>query len=132
MNDDKDWFRGTGEQQRANLRNAILAGDQRDDGLLYDQMFIGVAAYRIMQGIATTEGVAKVVAQMIADCEIAIRAQTMVILAQNDPASAEARTAHFEARVAARMVGLLNDYVARGAQAQDTINNTPSPNEQLS
>jgi hypothetical protein len=126
MSDDKDWFRGTGDQQRVQLREAILAGEKRDDAMLFDQMFVGVAAYRIMQGVGSGEHAAKVMAQMIADCEIAIRAQTMTILAQNDPASPEARTAHFEARVAARLVGLLNDYVSRGAQAQNTINNTPS------
>lgn len=124
MSVDRDeWFRGTGEQQRVQLRDAIAHGDKRDDSLLFDQMFVGVAAYRIMRGTGTAEGAAMVMAQMIADCEITIREKTMAILAEVDPASPAAREAHFQARVAARVVGLLNDYVTRGAEAQNIVNN---------
>jgi hypothetical protein len=66
---------------------------------------------------------------MIADCEITIRNASMILLAETDPGSEVARKAHFDARVAARMVGLLNEYVSRGHAAQDAINH---PTEHVS
>lgn len=127
MANDREWWKGTGEEQRIALREAISNAETKDDGRLFDLMFIGATAFRAMQGVGSNENIAKLVAQMIADCEIAIRSSSMVLLAETDPGSPEARKAHFDARVAARMVGLLNEYVSRGHAAQDAINN---PTEQ--
>lgn len=128
MTDDRDWYKGTGEEQRSSLRTAVQAAEKRDDSLLFDAMFVGVAAYRIMRGTRVApDSVCGLLAQMIADCEITIREHSMVMLAETDPASPAAREAHFKARVAASMVGMLNDYVTRGATAQDAINNPSQP-----
>lgn len=122
MSSEHEWWRGTGEDQRVALREAIANHEAKDDGRLFDLMFIGRTAYRAMQGVGENKDVAKLVAQMIADCEIEIRASSMLLMAETDPGSEAARKAHFNARVAARMVGLLNDYVSRGYEAQDSIN----------
>lgn len=121
---DREWWRGTGLETRPAGRQAleqeVAAGSE---GLLHDQMFIGVAAYKIIRGAKQQpEAVAALLAQMVVDCEAKIRAHTRELLQAIDPGSEPARKAHFEARVAAGIVGLLNDYVRQAETAERTFN----------
>jgi hypothetical protein len=124
MSQEREWWKGTGDEQRRDLSEAI-SEDSRgeyDESILFAKMSLGVAAYRLMRGLATLQQGNLVLATMIADCEIKVQECTSQLLQLTDPSTPEARQLHFIARVHAGIIGKLNEYVSAGAVAAETIN----------
>lgn len=119
---DRQWFHGTGEDQRLQLRREIQEGSVTGDQALFDNMFIGVTALQLMRGVMDFKQAPLVLAQMVADCELEIRQESMTMLGEFDSGSPAARAAHFNARVAAGIIGRLNEYIRRGQAAEEYVN----------
>lgn len=126
---EREWWRGNGEQQRSQLRDAIVEDSEKEDqSVLFDKMAIGVAAFKLMRGTANNREVVKVLAQMSADCEIKIASCTQQLLEMPDVTTPEAKHLHFIARVHAGIIGMLNQYVRDGSNAERAFNETTSRN----
>jgi hypothetical protein len=119
----EDWIRGSGDPQ-ARLRKRLEDDTSFSDSSLYDSMYIGASALQIMRGVAKTRDISAVMAKMIAEIEMEIRACTTQLLGHSDPGSQEARQLHFKARVAAGILSMLNRYIVDGQKAADKINRT--------
>lgn len=89
---------------------------------LWQRLYLGDAARRIMRGVAERTDIAKVMAMVIAQCEIDVQAACRALVAEPALDSEEARRAHFEARIAAGILGRLNQYITDGQQAAEQIN----------
>lgn len=122
---DREWWRGNSEAQRTALRDQVVDESGRGSSQLFDTMRLGASAYRVMQGLGSREDAALVVAQLIADCEIAVRDASVLLLAEDDLSTPAAKNQHMRARVAAGILAHLNDYVKRAATAQRDYNNEP-------
>lgn len=125
MSNEREWWRGTGEDDRLALRRQIEEAGTRSDpsGDRFDRLMVGTAAYTLMNGVHTRpESIDALFSQIIADVELRIRRETQAMLTCNDPASPEAREHHFNARVAGALIGLLNELLRLGEEAKQQIN----------
>lgn len=122
---EKEWWRGTGEDDRLALRRNIeQAGVNDPTGDRFDRLMVGTAAYTLMHGVSTRpESINALFSQIVADVELRIRQETKALLECKDPASPEAREHHFNARVAGSLIGLLNELLRLGDEAKSQINN---------
>lgn len=124
MSENKDWWRGTGEDDRIALRRHIEEAAARDPtGDRFDRLMVGTAAYTLMHGVQTRpESINALFSQIVADAELRVRQETKKMLENPDPASPEAREHHFNARVAGALIGLLNELLRLGEEAKQQIN----------
>ena len=122
---DREWWRGTGEDDRIALRREIEEAAQKDPNSdRFDRLMVGQAAYTLMQSAITRpESIVALFSQIVADIELRIRNETKAMLECSDPASVEAREHHFKARVAGAMIGLLNEMIRIGDEAKNQLNN---------
>lgn len=124
MSERRDWWRGTGEDDRIALRRMIEeAGAKDPTGDRFDRLMVGTAAYTLMNGVYTRpESINALFSQVIADAELRARQESKRMLECSDPASPEAREHHFNARVAGALIGLLNELLRLGDEAKQQIN----------
>jgi hypothetical protein len=93
------------------------------DSELWGRLYLGDAASKIMRGVANREDITKVMASLIAQCELDTQDSCRTLLEQtslNDPAALKA---HFDARISAGIVGRINQFVRDGFAASEFINN---------
>lgn len=123
---DREWWRGTGEDDRIQLRRDIEEAARSDPNSdRFDRLMVGSGAYALMRSATTRpETVVAVFSQIVADIELRIRNETKAMLQCADAGSPEAREHHFKARVAGAMIGLLNELIRIGDEAKDQLNNT--------
>jgi hypothetical protein len=93
------------------------------DDALWQRLYLGDAASKIMRGVAARVDIAKVLAMMIAQCEVEVQVACNTILDATDLTDPVARKAHFDARVSAAILGRINQYVRDGTRAGEEINN---------
>jgi hypothetical protein len=93
-----------------------------DNDSLWQRLYLGDAASRMMRGVAKREDISKVMAMMIAQCELDTQASCQQILDCTDLSDPKARKAHFDARVSAGILGRLNQYINDGERAGEVIN----------
>lgn len=117
MTDDPlDGFRGS----RHAVARQIEHADPNNE--LWGRLYLGDAANKIMRGVATRTDIVKVMAMMIAHCELDTQTACKALLECDDPASPEARKAHFDARVSGAILGRLNEYIHDGEAAGEALN----------
>lgn len=119
-----DWVRGN----QLELGRRIASADANSDAPLWDMLYLGTAAVRLMKGIATAEEVGKVMGAVIAQCEIDVQAGSRALLAMPDPTTAEYRTMHFNTRVSAAILNRINQLVRDSQQAAEAIEQRDPPN----
>lgn len=112
-----DWVRGSGLE----LGRRIAHADAHGDAPLWDMLYLGTAAVRLMKGIASADEVGKVMGMVIAQCEMDVQAGSRALLAMPDPTTAEYRTLHFNTRVSAAILNRINQLVRDSQQAADAI-----------
>lgn len=119
MTDDPlDGFRAT----VVSVAGHIHAADPNPSNALWQRLYLGDAASKIMRGVAEREDIARVLAMMIAQCELDVQASCRSMIAEEDVTSAASRKAHFDARIAAGILGRMNQYINDGATAAEQIN----------
>lgn len=118
-----DWVRGSGME----LGRRIGRADPDGDHSLWDQLYLGTAAVRLMKGIATADEVGKLMGQVIAQCELDVQRGSRELLAMPDPRSEEYRTLHFNTRVSAAILNRINQLVRDGQQAATDIEQRDTP-----
>lgn len=102
------------------LAHRVEAMDVND--VLWQRLYLGDAAVKIMRGVAQRAEISKVMAMLIAQCELDTQASCQQMLECTDLSDPKARKAHFDARVSAGILGRINQYVHDGEQAADIIN----------
>lgn len=117
--DPLDGFRGNVTQ----FARQVVAESGRPDAELWGRMYVGSAALRLMQGIASREDITMVMARMVAQCEMDVQQSCTEFIQATDPDSPAARKAHFEARVSAAIVGRINQFVQDAQAAEREYNN---------
>jgi hypothetical protein len=93
-----------------------------DNDSLWQRLYLGDAASKIMRGIAKQQEVGKVMAMLIAQCELDTQSLCQQIIACDSLDTPEARHAHFNARISAGILGRLNQYISDGERAAEQIN----------
>lgn len=116
--DPLDGYRGTP------LGLARQIEDAKPDSVIWDRLYLGDAAKKIMLGVANRQDIAKVMAHMIAQCELGVQASSRELLTIDDPGSPAGRHQHYLARIEAGILGRMNQLISDGMQAADIINNT--------
>lgn len=111
-----DWVRGN-----ALALGRTLADADTSDATLWQRLYLGDAAVRVMRGIAETPDVAKVVGYLVACCEIEVQRGSRALLEMSDISTPKARDLHFDIRVAAEIVSRLNQMVRDGMAAAAEI-----------
>jgi hypothetical protein len=94
-----------------------------DDAPLWQSLYLADAAKGIMRGVAQRKDIAKVMAMMIAQCEMDTQMLCQRLLDCTDLNTEAARKAHFDARISAGILGRLNQYIHDGERAAEAINN---------
>lgn len=113
---------------RAPLNAVAMQVEQMSpDSALWQRLYLGDAASKIMRGVAERVDIAKVMAHMIAQCELDVQAACRSLIAESDIDSEVARKAHFDARISAGILGRLNQYINDGNAAANTINSHGEP-----
>jgi hypothetical protein len=108
---------------RAPLNAVAMQVEQLSpESALWQRLYLGDAASKIMRGVAERTDIAKVMAHMVAQCELDAQAACRALIAESDMQSADARKAHFDARISAEILGRLNQYINDGLTAAHTIN----------
>lgn len=97
------------------------------ESALWQRLYLGDAASKIMRGVAERTDIAKVMAHMIAQCELDAQAACRAIVAEDALDTVGARKAHFDARISAGILGRMNQYINDGMQAAEAINNKGEP-----
>lgn len=92
------------------------------ESALWQRLYLGDAASKIMRGVAERADIAKVMAHMIAQCELDAQASCRALIAESAVDTPAARKAHFDARISAGILGRLNQYINDGFAAANTIN----------
>ena len=92
----------------------------------FSRMTLGAEALKVLRGVASTHDVQMVIAQMIIDMENRIHNNTRQLLLLPDLNSDEAKALHFDSRVAAGIIGTINNYVRDGQKAGTEIENGDS------
>jgi len=91
--------------------------DRAEKGDTLRQYILGVAAGKLMAGVASKDEVSRVMAEMVLRCEAIIRENYSKLLVLPDLTSQEAVALHFEARVAGGIITMLNEMVHAGRTA---------------
>ncbi len=102
---------------------SVVRESSKPDSILWDRVYVGSAALKLMNGVASREDITQVMARVVAQCELDIQQSCKEFIAEVDPGSPKARKAHFEARVSASIVGRLNQMVADAVAAEAEYNN---------
>lgn len=92
------------------------------DSSLWQRLYLGDAASKIMRGVAERTDIVKVMAIMIAQCELDTQAACRQLVSEDSLDTAPARKAHFDARISAGILGRLNQYIHDGTLAAEQIN----------
>ena len=108
-----DWVRG----ERHDLARHIVDEARANRDALFQTMYVGQAALRIMRGAGQRGDAEAVLAALIADLEIEIQNCASDLLAAADLAHAGVRETHFRGRVAASILHRFNTLIAAGRQA---------------
>lgn len=93
-----------------------------DNDSLWQRLYLGDAATKIMRGVAQRAEISKVMAMLIAQCELDTQASCQQLLNCTDLSSPIAQKAHFDARISAGILGRLNQYIHDGELAAEAIN----------
>jgi hypothetical protein len=117
MTDPLDGFRGTPLVLAKKIEHA------KPDDELWDRLYLGDAAKKIMLGVASSKDIAKVMANMIAQCEVGVQQSAKNLLTIDDPGSPEGRQQHLLAKIEASILGRMNQLINEGIVAADAINN---------
>lgn len=113
-------FRGSRPEQ---LRQAYATVDSQPTiDSAYQRYALGIAAEKLMAGLATAEDVGAVMGAVVRQAEQDAMNGLRELLAHNNPASDEAQAAHFQARVASQVLTYINDLVRSGVRAAEEIN----------
>ena len=121
------WLSGTGEDDRvAAARELLQAGREElsdPNPARFEKLLVGNAARDILAGVVCRpESAAKLLSQLVADCEMNMQLSMDRLIGADDPGTPEARQDHFNARVARAMVNLLRKYVEQGEEAHQQLN----------
>lgn len=84
---------------------------------LYNRMAIGIAAEKLMAGVASVDDIANVMRRVIEQAERDAMEGVRDLLGCPDLLSAEARETHFRARVAASTLTYINELIRSGQKA---------------
>jgi len=117
-----DWVRGN----QLELGRRIAEADPSGERALWDNLYLGQSAIRLMKGIATTPEIAKVMGAIIAQCEMDVQRGARELLAIEGTTSPTYRKLHFDTRVSAAILGRLNQLVERGVAASAELESRPS------
>lgn len=113
-------YRGTGAARQPEPDDAP---DSRTEGL-HERMLTGIAAQRLMTGIAELDDVGRVMQSVVDRAEREAHEGMTELLGMADPGAEEARLVHFNAKVAAQTLTYLNDLIRSGRRAtQDLYDN---------
>lgn len=96
---------------------------------VWDRIYVGGAALKLMQGIASIPDIQLVIATVIAQCDMDVQEETVKFLSESDPTSPAARDAHFNARVAVGIVNRLNQLVRDSVVLAAHINDPSRGND---
>lgn len=100
------------------LRSAITAGaDEPLEATKYQRLVLGVAAEKLMAGVANSEDIAAVMRAVVEGAETDAKTSLQALLSMPDLTAPEAIAAHFDARVAAQTLTYLNDMIRSGHSA---------------
>jgi hypothetical protein len=99
------------------LRKAIVDAEDQPATSKYQRLVLGVAAEKLMAGVANAEDIAAVMAQVVQQAEAHAKSSLQALLSMPDLSAPEAIAAHFEARVAAQTITYLNDMIRSGLSA---------------
>lgn len=100
------------------LRKALAANaEPTGESDKYQRLVLGVAAEKLMAGVADAHDVGRVMLAVVAQAEQDAKGAMQALLAMPDPTTPEARDAHFSARVAAQVLTYLNDMIRSGHSA---------------
>lgn len=116
-----EWASGNPIELRNRIAQAMDNGP-KDLTLLFDRAYVGQAAVKLADGIATKAEICTVMAELIVRCENDVRDKTKAMLAIGDTTSQKYVQLHYEARVAAGVISYVNQLVSEGIQAGQLIN----------
>lgn len=121
------WIQGSGEDDRITLARRLQ--DEANAEVIdpnparFERLLVGNVARDVLAGAAANpQLVGKLLAQLVADCEMNIRDAMEKLLTLTDPSGEEARDLHFKARVARSLVNVLRQYVSLAEEAHDQLN----------
>lgn len=120
----REWWKGNMAGERARLARAMELNDY--DATLHqivDQMYLGDAALKLMQGVGSRKDIGHVMGEVIMRCENELRENTIALLALTDSRSDEAQQLHFECRVCAGIISHINQLVREANDAADQYTN---------
>lgn len=118
-----DWVRGN----QLELGRRISQADPDGDAPLWQQLYLGTAAVRLMKGIASREEIAQVMGMVIAQCEIDVQQGARAMLEYDDPSCPACRKLHFDTRVSAAILSRINQLVRSAQTAADEIEQRDQP-----
>lgn len=112
-------FRGERpEQLRAAAQRRQEEGEpELPEDSPYKKYILGVTAERLIAGLGEAGDAERIVHDIIKRAEAECQMHIKAVLANPDPGSESARAAHFEARVMAGILTMLNDIVRSGIEA---------------
>jgi hypothetical protein len=116
LKEEDDWVRGN----RLQLARQISTADVNDDSV-WQRLYLGDAAIKLMRGVASNEDVGKVMGYVIASCESDVQRGAKRLLEINDIACKEAQDIHFNTRVSAAILNRINQLMRDGLQAAADI-----------
>ena len=119
--DTLDGFRGV--RPPALQRAARAASEAEPSSVVFGSYILGVATEKFMAGLADQRDVKMVGVAIVEWCESAVRVGMQDLLTESDLTSREAREAHFNARVAGKILNILNGIVATGRAAGNELAN---------
>ena len=108
-----DWVRG----ERHDLARHIVDEARANHDALFQTMYVGHAALRIMRGAGQRGDAEAVLAALIAELEIEIQNCASDLLAATDLSAAQVSEVHFRGRVAASILHRFNTLISAGRQA---------------
>lgn len=111
-----DWVRGSGAERHERARQMVEEVREGREAL-FQTMYTGSAALRILRGIAQRGDAETVLSALIVDLETEVQNCAAALFAETDLNSTDARQAHFQGRVAASILHRFNAAVSAGAQA---------------
>lgn len=126
MTDRLEGYRG----ERPTALRKALQDKEPQEGVPkpYARFVLGIEAEKLMAGVATRDNITHVMAAVISECEARVREATLLLLNEPDLSSEKARTTHFDARVAAGILGTLNSMITSGRLAgQELQGDTDDP-----
>lgn len=98
------------------LRKAYASAKPEGESL-YNRYALGIAAEKLMAGVASAEDITQVMKRVVAQAEAQAMDGLRTLLECPDPTTPDARQAHFDARVAAQTLTYLNELIRSGHKA---------------